>query len=198
MRNALCATVLVLTSIASLFGQENLSDSLILYYRFSGDVTDYSPNQIGATVYGAELTSNRFDEENSAYYFDGKDDYILCDTTDTILNQNFETLTIAAWIFPEEGAETTYGSRIINTRGTGLAGTGYPGYQLKTEYDANSKKWGLFDCMIEDVESDYSRCVWCGDVYDIDSWHHVVMEFKSGYLSFYVDGILDTELFITS
>ena len=54
----------------------DLSDGLVAYYPFNGNADDESGNGNHGTVNGATLTIDRFGNENSAYSFDGIDDYI--------------------------------------------------------------------------------------------------------------------------
>ncbi len=55
------------------------NDSLVAYYPFNGNANDESINANHGTVYGAILTDDRQGNPNSAYYFDGENDYILCE-----------------------------------------------------------------------------------------------------------------------
>ena len=64
--------VLFLTSTVS----ADLFDGLVLYYSFDGNANDASGNGCNGTVHGAALTMDRFGNADSAYYFDGIDDYI--------------------------------------------------------------------------------------------------------------------------
>jgi len=52
------------------------ASSLIAYYPFNGDANDYSGNDHHGTVYGATLTDDKDGTTDSAYYFDGIDNYI--------------------------------------------------------------------------------------------------------------------------
>lgn len=52
------------------------TDGLALYYPFSANANDASGNQNHGIVFNAQLTADRFGNENSAYTFDGDDDYI--------------------------------------------------------------------------------------------------------------------------
>ena len=54
----------------------DLSTGLVVHYDFDGDADDQSVNGHDGTVYGATLTVDRFGNANSAYHFDGIDDYI--------------------------------------------------------------------------------------------------------------------------
>jgi len=53
-----------------------LQDSLVAWYPFNGNANDESGNGYNGTVYGATLTTDRFGKNNSAFSFDGIDDYI--------------------------------------------------------------------------------------------------------------------------
>ena len=55
---------------------QNLSDSLLLYYPFNGNAIDASGNGFDGFISGVTDTTDRFGNSNSAYYFDGVDDYI--------------------------------------------------------------------------------------------------------------------------
>ncbi len=59
------------------FGFANASfASLVAYYPFNGNANDESGNGDNGTVFGATLTTDRFGNTNSAYAFDGTDDFI--------------------------------------------------------------------------------------------------------------------------
>ncbi len=69
---------------------------LVAYYPFNGNANDESDFNNHGTVFGATLVSDRFDNPNSAYQFDGINDYIKVPNS-TILN--FEnSITINFWI----------------------------------------------------------------------------------------------------
>jgi hypothetical protein len=53
-----------------------LNDGLVVHYPFSGNANDISGNNYNGTVVGATPTTNRFGIVNSAYNFDGVNDYI--------------------------------------------------------------------------------------------------------------------------
>ena len=53
-----------------------LSKKLLASYPFNGNADDNSGNGNDGIVYGATLTEDRFGNQNSAYSFDGKDDFI--------------------------------------------------------------------------------------------------------------------------
>ena len=53
-----------------------LERGLVGWWKFDGDATDSSGNGNDGTVNGATLTTNRHGQANSAYSFDGVNDYI--------------------------------------------------------------------------------------------------------------------------
>jgi hypothetical protein len=72
-----------------------LTAGLVAYYPFSGNADDASGKGNDGIVSGATLTTDRFGNANSAYYFDGTSSYINCGNS-TIFDLNNHT--IVAWI----------------------------------------------------------------------------------------------------
>ena len=71
-------------------------DGLIAFYPFDGNALDHTEYSNHGEVSGPTLTSDRNQNENSAYYFNGIDDVILVkDSKELYLNQNF---TLNAWV----------------------------------------------------------------------------------------------------
>ena len=66
---------LILFSLSS-FSQIIPTSGMVSYYPFNGNANDESTNNFNGTVIGASLTFDRFNQPNSAYNFDGIDDYI--------------------------------------------------------------------------------------------------------------------------
>ncbi|MEM6804816.1 MAG: LamG-like jellyroll fold domain-containing protein [Bacteroidota bacterium] len=85
------------------YGQLTLQDSLVAHYPFDGNALDISGNGNHGTVVGPILTTDRFGTPNSAYQFDGIDDYM-----DFLNNMKFKPqlpVTIAAWVFIDSQGE---------------------------------------------------------------------------------------------
>ncbi|MDR9488701.1 hypothetical protein, partial [Salibacter sp.] len=71
------------------------SNGLIAWYPFNGNANDESTfNNDGVPSGGVALTTDRFGNSNSAYYFDGVDDFIEVDTTNNLLFNNSTSFTI--------------------------------------------------------------------------------------------------------
>ena len=72
----------------------DLNDGLVAYYPFNGNANDESSNENDGTVNGATLIKNRFGSADSAYSFDGVDDYIDVGDIDIIDTP----ISISSWI----------------------------------------------------------------------------------------------------
>ncbi|UCF64882.1 MAG: laminin G, partial [bacterium] len=69
---------------------------LVAYYPFSGNANDASGNNHHGTVSGAVLVQDRLGNPNSAYYFDGVNDYIRVPNHDSL---NFrQSMTVNFWM----------------------------------------------------------------------------------------------------
>ena len=85
-------TLFLIFSSQLLFAQANLIGS----YPFNGNAHDTSVNGNDGQVIGAVLTNDRFGDANSAYHFDGINDYIDMGTP----NLGADNFTICAWFNP--------------------------------------------------------------------------------------------------
>ncbi len=72
-------SLLIIMFIWSAFTQIP-TDCLVAYFKFSGNTADSSGHLNHGTNVNAALTNDRFGTTNSAYSFDGKDDYIYVDS----------------------------------------------------------------------------------------------------------------------
>ena len=86
--------LLALFAIVGALQAQTLNDSLVGYWPFNGNANDESGNGNNGVAHGATLTSDRFGNLNSAYSFDGIDDYIVMEDT-TSLNPG--NITISCW-----------------------------------------------------------------------------------------------------
>ena len=96
MKKLILIAFVVQTAITLLPAQVNLDSLLISYWPFNGNAHDESGNGYDGTVYGAALTTDRFGHENSAFSFDGLDDYIEIDSRFDSISI---PLSISAWIY---------------------------------------------------------------------------------------------------
>ncbi len=108
-------TLLITVCTKALIAQTILN-GLIGYYNFSGNANDLSSSSNNGTVHGAILGSDRLGNANSAYSFDGVDDYINISATNLQLNQ----YTYKMWIWnvtPASGGDRETGISIGSATG---------------------------------------------------------------------------------
>lgn len=97
---------------------KNNPTDLVAFYPFSGNTNDESGNSNHGTNNGATPTTDRFGDENSAYSFDGVDDYILVGDPVPDILQIQNEITLSAWIFlpgPPTNLGMIVGSQYDNT-----------------------------------------------------------------------------------
>lgn len=108
-----CPDVSLLPVIADLFGISmdelfgrtaktiDLRSGLIAEYLFHGNARDSSGNGHHGTVVGAALCEDRFGRSERAYYFDGKDDYIVVERAPEL---NPDAFTLSVWCYYDAAA----------------------------------------------------------------------------------------------
>jgi hypothetical protein len=179
-------TVAVFVLLLPAFVSADLTSSLVAYYPFNGNANDESGNGNNGTVYGATLTSDRFGNPDSAYSFDGLDDYIEVPNADSL---NPAAVTISAWfniysygspgwcnfptlIFkqsPKDVDNTYYAIALMND---------YPGWTVGC---LSSSTWSV---------SGPNAYVASLQPLPLGEWHHVVATINSTEVREYIDGQL--------
>ncbi|NQV25187.1 MAG: VCBS repeat-containing protein [Rhodopirellula sp.] len=98
------------------FGNVVVDSPLLAHYEFDGDASDSSEYGRNAVVTGAQLTTDRFGTPDSAYLFDGVDDYIQA--MNIGLPEGNSSRTMSAWVkfdsFAENPVLLAYGSNITD------------------------------------------------------------------------------------
>jgi cell division protein FtsB len=121
-----------------------LNEGLVAHYPFSGNANDHSGNENHLGVNGATLTEDRFGMTESAYSFDGKDDYLFTD-----LDDRKGDFTLSLWAKANDVEQSRYRSVInIHDKTPGSAATcqihtsggRYPTYQL---FSSNPESFAL-------------------------------------------------------
>lgn len=70
-------------------------NGLMVHYPFSGNANDSSGHNTHGEVFGPSLTKDRNNEDSSAYYFDGVDDFIRVKNSPILDLTN--SITISVW-----------------------------------------------------------------------------------------------------
>jgi Concanavalin A-like lectin/glucanases superfamily len=85
---------------AALAASQIPTAGLVAYYPFNGNTNDASGNGFHCTSHGAVLTSDRSRTPNSAYRFDGVDDYIECPNSPRLGVHVGVDMTVSTWVKP--------------------------------------------------------------------------------------------------
>ena len=96
-------------------------DGLVGYWPFNGNANDESGNGNHGTVNGATLTADRNGVVNSAYSFDGDNDFITI--TNSLIKGGYQSYTISYWF--NKLAPTTSTQAVINDRNSMTSGYKY-------------------------------------------------------------------------
>ena len=155
---------------------------LVVYYPFNGSADDKSGRGNHGTVSGASLTSDRDDNANSAYSFDGDNDYIEVSDHDTLdLTGEF---TITAWVKPE----SSYGQESFNhidvVSKWGIAGEGEAAYLLGV--NSSGKVVVFTHNGYANSEHESTGTIPAG------SWSHIVGVREGTTLKVYINGVIDS------
>lgn len=108
-----------------------LTDGLVAEYLFSGNANDGTGNGYDGAVYGATLTADRYGTADSAYDFDGIDDYISVDYAAAF---QLPVITLTAWVRPS--TDLTALTRVVSvaTRGEDFT-TDHAAFGLSVFYE---------------------------------------------------------------
>ena len=149
----------------------NLWDGMVAHYSFNGNANNVKANYNG-TVSGATMSTGRGNDNNTAYSFDGVDDYI--DFGSGILSGN-GSFTIVVSI-----NSTTTSSRILQQRDD----QGFNGQYMLDILDNGSIKFNTY----------YNGFKWnvtSSSALNDGSWHHLAFVQKDNGGQMYLNGILE-------
>ena len=149
------------------------------HYKFYNDASDSQGGDHNGTVSGASLTTDRLDNNNSAYSFDGVNDTITA--SDALYPTGSSARTVTAWIKTTDSS----GWQDIFTYGTGN--------------NNQSLNFGTRDGQLFVSSWGGSNERWASGVYvNSGQWTHVAFTLSSaGSLKFYVNGDLNATMSLT-
>ena len=165
-----------------------ISNGLIAYYPFTGNANDSSGFGNNGIVSGSILTSDRFDKNNSAYYFNGASNYIKINNNSKMMLQ--PDATISVWIYMENGG---CNPRVLESNSTNNInnGMGGGGYAIYTNGSSNTTRtittaFGTSSAGVGNTSFSFSA----------KAWHHITLIVysanKVGFL--YIDGTLQSQV----
>jgi chitodextrinase len=154
----------------------DLNSGLVAYYPFNGNANDESGNGNDGTVFGATLTTDRFGNSNSAYNFDGVNDYIKADASSLPTQERSVSFWFNADIVTNHPGLLGYGGGGSGPPGTSwlmqLNNTSIPGsFQMNSHWNTHT--------------IDYFY-----DSDPIEEWYHWTITTSAAGTKLYVNGIV--------
>ena len=149
------------------------TNGLVGYWPFNGNAYDESGKGNNGAVNGALLTLDRFGTPNTAYSFDGDNDYIDCGNS-TVLNITGD-ITIAAWMLAKD-LNSDHG--IVSKMNT----SNQPTFDLITS--GNQIRWGTTNGPFQ-----FSNGI------STNTWVHVtaIFDYQKQKHSIYINGVFESE-----
>lgn len=145
----------------------------VAWYSFSGNATDLTSNGFHGTVFGVQQATGHLGNSNTAYSFNGVDQYIKV-TNQTGLNFNQE-ITTSFWIkvgqfYPREAYPVSHGN--WNDR-------------WKISITNKKLRWTVkTSSKVQDLDSK--------EELSLNQWYHVICLYSGSDLEIYIDGKLSS------
>jgi Concanavalin A-like lectin/glucanases superfamily/Secretion system C-terminal sorting domain/HYR domain len=146
--------------------------SLVANYSFCNNANDTSPNANNAIVNGATLTSDRFENINSAYSFDGND-YIEV-LNNSALQLGTGDYSVSYW-FKSNHGNVNQGMIMKMDGGNNYAGITQ--YYMGGAIQARSENANAVNSNISNLNN--------------NQWHHIAYTRSGSVQKLYIDGLLD-------
>lgn len=168
---------------------QSILDSVLVYYKMDGNVVDFSGNGMDGTHVGPVGVEDEFNNPNSAFYFDGVDDFIDFPNDPSLkpqlpftysLKVRFESLEqVEAYMFTSDFEENNYhgtwanltpdaSGRVAVSFAAGLGNTSSANRRTKaSEASVVTQKWYLLTFVVRgatDIDI-YIDCVDAGGSY---------------------------------
>ena len=158
-----------------------ITNGLVAGYEFNGNANDVSGNGNDGVVNGATVTTDRFGNSNSAYSFDGVDDYI------DLGAQNFgSALSISLWV---NFHQITAAPQLLINKYDGDSGPGDASIDrtldLYMHQEGEGRHHEFFWTVSQDgVNYSDERSITRASA---NEWYHLVAIFDNGAASIYVN-----------
>lgn len=146
---------------------------LISYFPFNGNGNDANNNSNNLTNYGAVATTDRFNNANAAFNFNGSSQYFMNSTPNFIFNPN-STFTVSLW--HNRNTSSVVGIPIMHGSNAGgnfiwIFQTGATNMQFGTNKQQSS--W-----------------IWAQSTSTTNVWTHIVLVYNAGAMTLYKDNIV--------
>lgn len=182
MKKLIYFNVLFLVAVLSASGQVKV-DSLLAHYPFDSNTLDNSGNNANATGFNLIDTTNRFNDADKAYAFNGTNGYVLL-PNDSALKPSFP-FSISFWLYIDSFPtlhQTVYKSDDINNNYAGFWITLNPQGEITAAY-GNGNGVSIYNRRTKHSNGPISK----------DKWLHIAVSFNGlNSTELYVDGVNQT------
>jgi hypothetical protein len=149
------------------------TNGLLLWLGFSGNTIDSSGNGNHATNYGASLTTDRNNKSNSAYSFNGSNNYLQV-AAPSFSFADTSKFTFSIWV---NKRSTSGGVAMIHATTAANNFIYMIGGASNTSYGTNKQQ---------------SAWIWANCAHSLNQWAHYVGVYNSGSMSLYKNGVLES------
>jgi concanavalin A-like lectin/glucanase superfamily protein/type IX secretion system substrate protein len=153
------------------------TNGLVRHYSFSGNANDNVNSQHG-TIIGATLTADKNGNPNSAFYFDGVNDYIDLPLSGLLLNEYTYSVWVMLSSIPSAGTATH-----ILSIGSSRAGNTNGGDQAMKVLNASIFGWGLTGY----TDPNSALATYDATGLTINTWNHIVATRSSNVQKLYIN-----------
>ena len=176
--------ILLFVSPILCFSQVDLNLGLKAYYPFNGNTNDASGNGLNATTFnGVQLTTDRFGNANSAYHFDGIDDYMKVSDNGVLSTPAY---SICYYFNTESNTYQNCIGKINYTDGNGATYNSGIFQPASLPYFATISNTSGCNVQVTGtlVYTMYGAAI------QPNQWHCIVNTFENGIQKMYLDGVL--------
>lgn len=190
------AFILAITAGKSLSSQVNLNQGLVAYYPFNGNANDVSGNGNNGIVFGATLTQGQAGFPNTAYYFNGSNNYI--DVNGSLSLNSFPNDSFSLYALVKVKGfygGTCHGNCVIEKGDADFI----PGHYSLRFSDAFSTSFANCSSPVNPIEQNYCLQVYGSNntsyqqltpYIDTSQWDCVIATFDGDSARIYVNSIL--------
>jgi hypothetical protein len=171
----------------------SLQNGLTAWYPFCGNANDESGNGYNGTVRGAQLTTDRFGNQNSAYSFGTNQDIIVPGTQ----NQNIYPFSVSLW-YNVDNITGTYDEANIFSKYSPALWNGYAiitanmGPEEGVDFYPTVKAWYL-KSFGDRLIGRYGSAPFEHGNLNMDQWYHMVFTVSNEGGKIYINGNLIAE-----